>query len=432
MGIYTAPLKLILAIFEPILLTGMLFAFWFASPARDPWLWLLALVPVVWVLRGLVYRRIWTRTPLDGWLLAFVLLALVNIYTAPYRRTPDMAYSFFVLMGRPLMGIALYGTFVEQARLRGSMRSLLAATLVLAAIITVLSLGASQWNSKSIALRFVTDALPRIAEGLAPFDARGGFNANEMAGALAFVCPFMGGLVAYSWGRYHRLLRVVTALLFGLLFLALFLGQSRFALVGTLIALAALAGLLIPARRGRWLAWTALAAITVFELLIVRDVFMPPSQQALAERDAESITIRYDIWGSALHILRDYPLTGVGLNMFRDGRVRAVYPVPSYTNPVLPHAHQEWLQIGADMGLLGLAVFIGLQAVVAWMLYTSYRRGDQSAKGVTAAVAAGLFAHGFFGLGDAITLWDRFAFLLWWLLGLGGAQAYHVSDKGQL
>ncbi len=409
----------------------MLLAFWYASPPRDQWLWLLGIVPIIWGLRWLVYRRFWTRTPLDGFLVAFVLLGLFNIYAAPYRRSADAAYSFFILMGRPLMGIALYGYFVERARQRLSMDSLLAATLALAAIITLLALGASQWNSKSVSMDFIIERLPRITDNLAAFDAGGGFNANEIAGALAFVCPLLGGLIAYRWGRYNRPLRIITTILFVLLFLALFLGQSRFALAGTLMALVVLAGLLIPQRRWRWLAWGVLVALAVVEIMIMRDVFVPP-EQSLAARDEESLNTRYDIWESALLIIRDYPLTGVGLNMFRDGRVRAIYPVPSFKNPVLPHTHQEGLQIGTDMGLPGLALWLGLQITVFYQLYKGYRGGDAAAKAVMAALAAGLFAHGFFGLGDAITLWDRFAFLLWWLLGLAGAQTFLLSEKNQL
>jgi O-antigen ligase len=84
------------------------------------------------------------------------------------------------------------------------------------------------------------------------------------------------------------------------------------------------------------------------------------------------------------------------------------------------------------MGLPGLAVWLGLQITVVYQLFKGYRQGDTSAKAVTGAVAAGLFAHGFFGLGDAITLWDRFAFLVWWLLGLAGAQTFLLREKNQL
>jgi O-antigen ligase len=354
------------------------------------------------------------------------------MYAAPYRRSPDVAYSFFVLMARPLLGIAMFSYFVEKARETNRMDELLGATLVLAGVVAAFALGASQWNSKSLVLRFMTDALPRITDFLAPFDAKGGFNANEIAGALAWLCPLVAGLIAYQWSRYNRFWRGLTVLVFAALFLALFLGQSRFALAGTLVALAVLVKLLIPTRRMRWTVWGALAAIAILEILIVRDVFVPPGQQVLAERDEASMSTRFDIWGSALNIMRDYPLTGVGLNMFRDGRVRAQYPVPSFPSPVLPHAHNEWLQVGADMGIPGLIAIIGLQLVTVYALYKGFRQGSPGAKAVFAAVGAGLFAHAFFGLGDAITLWDRFAFVLWWLVALGGAQYALQGRKIQL
>jgi O-antigen ligase len=425
-------LRKFVTIIEPLVLAVMLLAFWYASPTRDGWLWLLALIPVIWVLRWVVYKHWWTRTPLDGFLVAFVGLSILNVFVAPYRRSADIPYSFFVLMGRPLLGIALYSYFVERARLRGRMNSLVIATLILGAIVAILALGASQWNDKSYVLQFITDALPRIGESLTPFDARGGFNANESGGALAWVCPLIAGLIAYRWGRFDRVLHAVTAGLFGLLFLALFLGQSRFALVGTLMALSVLIWLLVPQKRIRWLAWGILVAVAVLEILIIRDVFVTPEESILTQRDEASMVGRVDIWNSALGIMGDYPLTGVGLNMFRDGRVRERYPAPGFLMPVLPHAHQEWLQAGADMGIPGFLVFIGLELAAAFMLYRAYRLGDSSARAVIAGVGAGLFAHGFFGLGDAITLWDRFAFLFWWLLGLGGAQAYLVRDKSQL
>jgi len=425
-------LRLLVSIIEPILLTMMLIAFWYASPTRDSWLWLLALIPVIWALRWLINKHWWTRTPLDGFLVAFVGLSLLNVYVAPYRRSPDIAYSFFVLMGRPLLGIALYGYFVERARARGRIDSLIGATLILGTLVAVLALGASQWNNKSTVLQFMTNALPRITDILAPFDAGGGFNANETGGALAWVCPLVAGLIAYRWERYNRVLRAITVVLFAFLFLALFLGQSRFALAGTLIALAALVKLLVPQRRVRWLAWAGLTTLTVLEILIIRDVFVPSDQSQLTQRDEQSMIGRVDIWNSALRIMRDYPLTGVGLNMFRDGRVRALYPAPGFFGPVLPHTHQEWLQAGTDMGVPGFIVFVGLELTAGYMLYRGYRQGDSAARAVIAGVGAGLFAHAIFGLGDAITLWDRFAFLFWWLLGLGSAQVYLIRAKSQL
>src|SRR5689334_18972132 len=124
-------LKRLYNIVEPILIAIMIGAFWYASPTRDHWLWLLLLIPVSWSIRWLLYRRVWTRTPWDIFLVVFVILAIINVYAAPYRRAPDVAYSFFVLMARPLLGIAIFSYFVEQAREQKSMASLLRASLLL-------------------------------------------------------------------------------------------------------------------------------------------------------------------------------------------------------------------------------------------------------------------------------------------------------------
>jgi O-antigen ligase len=402
----------------------MLIAFWYRSPARDQWLWLLAGIPIIWGLRWLTRRRLWTRTPLDALWIIFVLVCLLNVFIAPYRRAPDAAFSFFVLMGRPLLGIALVLYFVEYARERRNIDGLLIATLALASLVAVLALGASQWTTKSDQLQFLTAALPRLGDLLQPFDTGGGFNVNEVAGALAWTCPLLAGLAAYYWQKGHNLRCMITVLSFISTFVALFLGQSRFALVGVLIALTVMIGLLVVRRRVRWTVWGGVLVIAVLEVLIVRNVFTPPGQQTLVERDEASMSGRYDIWMSALSIIRDYPLTGVGLNMFRDARVRALYPAPGFQQPVLPHAHQEWLQIGTDAGLPGLAIFVVLQGVVVWMLYRGYWTGDRAAKALFLGVAGGLFAHGVFGLGDAIAIWDRFAFLFWWLVALGAAQYF--------
>jgi putative inorganic carbon (HCO3(-)) transporter len=271
--------------------------------------------------------------------------------------------------------------------------------------------------------------MPRISGWLEPFDAGGGFNVNEIAGALAWVCPLLFGMAFYFWRKVRKVAFVITFCLFGGAFLALFLGQSRFALAGVLVALVGMVGLLIPERRARWAAWVGLLVITVLEIMIVRNVFTPPGMQTLAERDEDSMSTRFDIWTSAIQIIGDYPLTGVGLNMFRDGRVRSLYPVPTFKQSVLPHTHQEWLQIGTDVGLPGLAVYLIIQGVVAWMLYRGYRQGDTASKALFVGVAGGLFAHAVFGLGDAIPIWDRFAFIFWWLIALGTAQYFLTQQN---
>jgi O-antigen ligase len=416
---------------EPLALALMTFAFWFGSPvplpARDQWLWTLALIPVFWLARWLCYGHLWTRTPLDGWLLAFIVLAVINIAVAPYRRvSSDPFYSFIILMCRPLLGMAFYYYFVEYARQHNRTDGLLTGMIVFGLFIGLLALGSSQWNSKSTLLSFITDALPRL-RGFP--GAEGGFNANEAAGALSWLCPLLAGIALYPWRR--RALSLLAWLAFGLVFAALFLGQSRFALFGTLAALALVFWLTLPRGRGLYAALAGVALFGLLEVLLLFNVLRPPTipqTVGLNARDEDSMEGRFDVWNSALEIIRAHPLTGVGLNMFRDGRVRALYPAPRYEQQVLPHAHNELLQAATDMGLPGLAVYIGWYVVIGLMLYRAYRRGGSGVKALAAATAGGLLAHGVFGLGDAITLWDRFFFIPWLLFGLAGA-AYILAQN---
>jgi len=163
--------------------------------------------------------------------------------------------------------------------------------------------------------------------------------------------------------------------------------------------------------------------------MIVRNVFTPPGQPVLAVRDEESVNGRFDIWESALKIIGDYPLMGAGMNMFREKPVRNKYPVPSFKQPVLPHAHNEFLQIATDLGLPGLALFLTWYGVTFWNLLRVYRLGGSIFKAVAIGLSGGLLAHIFFGMGDAVAIWDRLAFLQWWLLALSSAAYWLVINN---
>ncbi len=404
------PIARLILLLEPVWMAVVLFTFWYPSPDRDPYMVLLIGIPIAMAARFVLYHRLWTHTPLDFVFIAFILLMIFNVRFAPYT-------SRTVNFGRPLMGIALCLYFADFARAHRNLNGLLVGSIVIGVLVGFLALTGSQWNSKSDQMKFILNAIPRFTQFPA---AEGGFNANEIAGAIAWVTPLLAGIALWS---AKPLLRWLAAISFAILFFALFLGQSRFALAGTILALALMTPLVIRSWRWRTVAWVALALVIGLEVLIVKNVFAPPSAQAVEEaRDEDSLTGRFDIWNSALHIIRDYPVTGAGLNMFRDPRVRARYPVTTFLQPVLPHTHDETLQFGSDMGIPGIILFFAIYGVAGWMLFQAYRKSDHRGKVMAAAVAGGLVAHAFFGLGDAITVWDRFAFLLWWLLALACAQ----------
>ncbi|NWF67861.1 MAG: O-antigen ligase family protein [Chloroflexi bacterium] len=404
------------------LLTLITFALWFPSPARDAWVWLLVLLLPIYAARYLLYRRLWTWTPLTAWLLAFIALLFVNVALGLWLAaagTPSAPYSRgWLILGRPLLGLAIFVACVEHACAHG-LHGLIARSVWLAFALGLFALGATQWPQKANQFVFITDHLP-ITRGFP--GAENGFNPNEIAGALAWLTPLAAGIALYRW-REKLPQRDVATLALAFCGAALFLGQSRAALIGALLALALLTLFLLK-KRWRWLALTAVVAVALLQVLVVAQVFVPPqaAQTGGVEAQAsQSLAPRFSLWSSALAMIRDFPLTGVGFTYFRFEPVRSLYPVEGVRPGAAVHAHNEWLQMGADFGLPGMLLYLVWHIVALRMIWRVWRQGSAEARALVMAVACGLLAHSVFGLLDAIPLADRFAFLFWWMLGLLGA-----------
>lgn len=418
---------------ETGLLATMLFGFWFSTPTRDQWLFLLAGIPVLLLLRWWVAGRPWPRSPLNGWMLALVGLGALNILFAPFNRDPgNLLYAYAVIFARVWLGIALVWWLIGLVEARGSLGCPLLVAGCLSAGLGLLALGVSAWTGKSSLFQPLINLLPRWGEALRPFEAAS-MNPNELAGALALLTPLMFGAAAWAGIRGRRGAGVILALVGGGLLLVAMVGQSRFALTGIFAALA----LLLPWALGRWWMraglWLCVAVLIVVQAGIILRPITSASNTVnnpdlLNERDQESWSQRLDIWSSALAITRAYPLTGAGANMFRDGRVRALFPAASFPGNAAPHAHNAWLQMSADMGVPGLLLYLGLQITLVWMLVRTWRQGDPAARAAALGMGGGLLAHAVYSLGDAVPLWDRLAFVYWLLTGLAAA-SYSLITK---
>lgn len=404
---------------------------------RAEYVWLLGLIPLFMAARYVVHRRLFTPTPYDPWFVLFILLAFINVDRAPY---PSRG---IFMIARPLLGMALVYYLVELTRVRQSLRPALWLVVGVALVVGLMAVGTTQWTEKSIDFLFIIDRLPDLTPLFSVENfIRGGFNPNEIGGAMAWLIPLTYGLIALP-GRPRHLQRV-SGVAFALLLLALMLGQSRAAIIGVLGALTVMTLLVIP--RGRWRnsALVGIILLTVVQSAVLLNVFPDFSGRAgisieeagLSARDERTTNQRFDIWASAQAMVTDYPLTGVGMSLFRYNQVRNDYPIPNFDFPanpnvtnfqrrLVPHAHNEFVQITTDLGLPGLVVFTAWNVIAAGMLWVVWRKGDHAAQVVAVAVGSGLVAHAVYGLADAIPLWDRFNFIYWLMLGLAAAQYIH-------
>lgn len=427
--------RVILAIAEPTILSLLIIAMWHLPAVRIEWAPLFLLALPIFYLRLAVYRRIWSETPLHLLLLLFILLTAYNFVNAPYQRA-----TYIEVLSRPLLGLWLYVYFVDQAQQVKSTRWLLVATLGLGAVLGFIALTATGWlPEKALILEPVMDAMPRVDYRATVPDMLLGFNPNEIAGALAWLTPFCYGIAIASLqtGEAHNtrsrvwgIVRLYAAIIFMMLFIALFLGQSRFAIGGVLLAMIGLSALLLRTWRWRGVAIAGIGVVILLQAALVLNVFTPQTDEGLSARDQRSVTQRVDIWDRSIRMMQDYPTTGVGMAMYRTAVASDAYFIPVYrdNNRILPHAHNEFLQMGADLGVGGLLLFATWYAAIAWMLWRTWRTGSRELQIMALATAAGLLAHAVYGMGDAVTLWDRFAFIFWWMLGLAGA-AYILRER---
>jgi len=422
-GRYTfkAPMQAGLPWLEGLWLLAMVAAFWHHSPPiRDQWTWLALLGIPLLALRIGLQRRWLNPTPFLPLLVAFLLLTAFNYQFAPLKRA-----DYFVVVVRLFLCLALVIILVEWVTSVKSIPTILLMSFIGPSIfIVALALLATQWNTKSGVLWPIIELLPRLDRSILPsFNLS--FNPNEIGGALAWAVPGLLGLALirprhwpdHDEAQRWRVLRALS-LAGGLLgLLAMGLGQSRFALAGVGTALLLLAWLGLSGR-ARWLALGLLGALALAQLALLLNWFDPPGGSespalGLTSRDENSLVTRLQIWDRGLRMLADHPLTGVGMAMFRSAVAQPRYVIPYFqqTNQVVPHAHNEFIHIGAEMGLGGLGLFVGLYAACGWCLWRTWKRGSPQLRGQALAAAAALLAHALYGLGDAISLWDRYSFL---------------------
>jgi O-antigen ligase len=218
-------------------------------------------------------------------------------------------------------------------------------------------------------------------------------NRNHFAGFLVIALPLALGVTLQ---RGQQLRRAWTARRRGWLALGdppgsallRWLAISMFLLVGLLLAgsragvaglvTSALALLLLPRRRAALLG-TALALAGVLGLALVWADFGAVIR-GFAGRGIHSS--RFVLWADTLRLFPDYPALGYGLNAMGP----AYRPLQTYMrSDAIAQAHNEYLQLLLDLGLIGAGLAFSLLGRLFWTAFRVARESPVSL-GVTAAV----------------------------------------------
>lgn len=364
----------------------------------SPWMWaglLLALLPIG--CRSLATGQPLPTTRANLPLLVLLIMTLVGFLLSPAR---DLAV---ITVAQLVAGVTLFSVLSSHLQ---SSEDLWGPAKVLAVLGTVLALGAPMvvmWSGEKLFEfpQFYELPWPRL--GIVT-------NSNIMAGAIAVTVPFALVLIMQPIQGWRALGTIALCADIAMLILL----QSRGALVGTALGLALQAVLF-----RRW--FLPLLPAILLGLLVVDYGLGGPSPAEFAygreaTAGAETLPKRERIWAQGLYLIRQSPVIGIGLGAYARLSPVAWPNSPDAPGQAFPHAHNLWLQVALDTGLVGAGAFLTLLALAVRSAWNGYRA--QIARPLAAAVLAGFAVLLTHTLVDTIFWGAKPSVLLWLLLGL--------------
>jgi O-antigen ligase len=135
-----------------------------------------------------------------------------------------------------------------------------------------------------------------------------------------------------------------------------------------------------------------IAALVVVGLIVLVPLLQLPRFANVTDISTGTTFIRTLVWRGAWNLIREYPITGVGLDQFLY-QYRSRYILPAgWTEPNLSHAHNYFLDHWARLGLVGLGLAVAMQAVFWRNGLRVYRRLREANPAVCAMAAGALCA----------------------------------------
>lgn len=345
-------------------------------------------------------------TPLDGPAALFLAAALLSLLASEVLRVSLRDLRTLVL--EPMAAYYLAAWFLRR---RSDQARVLAALLLGGAVVAAIGLYQYLFTDHVVAV----EGARRI---LGPY-----LSPNHLGLYLGRLLPMAVAVALYLPGA-----RIAATPLAVSLAAALFLTFSLGAWLSSSLALLAVA-----------LLWRARAALLLGGTLVALLAMSGPLLSLERISSHFSLTrgtsfLRLQVWESALRMIRDHPLLGVGMDNFLY-HYRGSYLLPeAVAEPNLSHPHNLVLNFWLQMGLLGLVAAAWLLVALARYWHRLWRTSlDPLDRAILAGIAGAtvdLVAHGM--VDNSYFLVDL-AFHFWLSAGLVAALwGSKLSPQGRI
>ena len=273
-------------------------------------------------------------------------------------------------------------------------------------------------------------------------------NHDHYAGFLEMALPFavMYPMALLQRAHSRRHSSVAPALvaagvwaLAALIFAGIVLSFSRMGFIATLFSLLVMGVLVLGTTQLSWLAgsrtrrWAGGGLVAA--LVLAGFVFLPPDR--LIRRFAELVSsdglnggARTQLWAETIPLIKAYPVFGCGLDGYETAFSRFKISGVLVTDDF---AHNDYLQLLAELGLAGFAIGAALAfSVVRMALRGTVRSPDPQARYFAVACAGALSAIGMHSLADFNLYLPANAMLLAWIAGMAVGVELRKTTTGAL
>lgn len=384
-----------------LLLTGLSPVFLFPTIEKSV---LFFIFPLLWIFKWRKTSKFIDKTVLD----LAVCLLLFQVFTASVT-VPDLLVSLPKISGI-LFGIFLLYSLVAILKSEILLKIGILVFLFTGAAVSVVGLLDMIRTDKYLDLiNSLTSMVPKLNYAL-PGTERG-INPNLIGGTTVLVVPLFFVLIISSLkkqGLKYSLFEnkvFLIFLYFGIIITGcvLVLTQSR----GSWIGLALSTSLFFfRGKRGFKIGLSVMACF-----VLVYFVLLGPTEIGKGIQQASgSVSNRVELWGLAVQKIGERPLTGMGLNYFRQ------IPEVGYS---LAHAHNHYLHTVAELGIPALVAYLAILMGAAYMCAEVWMKGKKGWMRTAAlGLGAGQLAYFIFGIGDSHALGSKVGILFWMSLAL--------------
>ena len=179
-------------------------------------------------------------------------------------------------------------------------------------------------------------------------------NPNDFGNYVIMFIPLLLGLSTWKKLILRYRILIISVLLISLF--CLILSNSRAALIGFSIAM-----LFFGFMKGKRF-FLSTVLILLIGLFFLAEPIKEKTEIASSVKGV-TVDVRISLWEEALSVIKDYPITGAGLNTY--SMIAPKYKVHPLGGT---YAHNSYLQMAAETGLVGLGAFL-------WFLWTVFNRG---------------------------------------------------------